>query len=200
MTPLKHVWFFSHIAGAVIDIFVPFQARDIARIANAVPFYFLMKDDNECWDHKSLGLLFEVNTRDGHADADRMPIQNMRCIYRAISNICQIMRISALMRICKYIRTAIPNQNTLLIRHSWWPSRGMIIIVTAKYLHMYMDGSPHFWKLITKFFFRNYPMVSVESTNQSNNRQRMEPFWGSEFEVIVLKYKTVICMKHVCVY
>ena len=68
---------------------------------------------------------------------------------------------------------------------------------------MYMDGrffSPHFWKLITKFFFRNYPMVSVESTNHSNNRQRMEPFWGSEFEVIVLKYKTVICMKHVCVF
>ena len=82
---------------------------------------------------------------------DRMPIRNMRRIYRAISDICRIMQLSALMRICKYIRTAIPNQNTLLIRHSWWPSRGMIIIVTAKYLHMYMDGrffSPHFWKLI----------------------------------------------------
>ena len=148
-----------------------------------------------CWD---ILQRLQFETRDGHADADiRINFRIIRQ-YCAISNICWIMRISALMRICKYIRTAIPNQNTLLIRHSWWPSRGMIIIVTAKYLHMYMDGrfcSPHFWKLITKFFFRNYPMVSVESTNQSNNRQRMEPFWGSEFEVIVLKYKTVICMK-----
>ena len=36
-----------------------------------------------------------VQTRDGNADADRMPIQNMRRIYRAISDICRIMRISA---------------------------------------------------------------------------------------------------------
>ena len=27
---------------------------------------------------------------DGHADADAMPIQNMRHIYRAISDICQM--------------------------------------------------------------------------------------------------------------
>ena len=37
--------------------------------------------------------VISVSIRDGHADADRMPIQNMRSIYRAISNICRIMRI-----------------------------------------------------------------------------------------------------------
>ena len=35
-----------------------------------------------------------VQTRDGNADADRMPIQNMRRIYRAISDICRIMQIA----------------------------------------------------------------------------------------------------------
>ena len=37
----------------------------------------------------------DIVTRDGHADADRMPIRNMRRIYRAISDICRIMQISA---------------------------------------------------------------------------------------------------------
>ena len=49
--------------------------------------------------------------RDGHADADAMPIQNMRRIYRAISDICQMMWISASMRIGKYIRMANPRAN-----------------------------------------------------------------------------------------
>ena len=35
------------------------------------------------------------NARDSHADADRMPIRNMRRIYRAISNKCRILRICA---------------------------------------------------------------------------------------------------------
>ena len=47
--------------------------------------------------------------KDGHADAGRMPIRKMRRYYRAISNICRIMRISALMHIGKYIRMAIPS-------------------------------------------------------------------------------------------
>ena len=34
-----------------------------------------------------------VRIRDGHADADRMLIRNMSRIYRAISDICRIMRI-----------------------------------------------------------------------------------------------------------
>ena len=46
-----------------------------------------------------VGIVLLVHTRDGHADADRMPIQNMRRIYRAISDICRIMRISALANI-----------------------------------------------------------------------------------------------------
>ena len=29
----------------------------------------------------------DINTRDGHAETDRMPIRNMRPIYRAISDI-----------------------------------------------------------------------------------------------------------------
>ena len=33
--------------------------------------------------------------RDGHADANRMPIWNVRRLYRAISDICRIMRIDA---------------------------------------------------------------------------------------------------------
>ena len=45
-----------------------------------------------------------ILTRDGHADADIR-------IYRAISDICRIMRISASMRIGKYIRMANPNMN-----------------------------------------------------------------------------------------
>ena len=49
--------------------------------------------------------------RDGHADADAMPIRNMHCIYCAISDICRMMRISALMRIGKYIRMANPRAN-----------------------------------------------------------------------------------------
>ena len=44
-------------------------------------------------------------------DADRMPIPNMRRIYRAISDICRIMRTSASMRISKFIRMAHPNLN-----------------------------------------------------------------------------------------
>ena len=51
-----------------------------------------------------------VGTRDGHADADiRINIR----IYRAISDICRIMQISALMRIGKYIRIAIPSGYTV---------------------------------------------------------------------------------------
>ena len=38
-------------------------------------------------------MMMMIGARDGHADA--MPIQNMRRIYRAISDICRIMRISA---------------------------------------------------------------------------------------------------------
>ena len=40
-----------------------------------------------------------------------MPIRNMRCIYCAISDICRMMRISASMRIGKYIRMANPTPN-----------------------------------------------------------------------------------------
>ena len=36
-----------------------------------------------------------ISIRDGHADADRMPIQKMRRIYRGIFEICRIMRIDA---------------------------------------------------------------------------------------------------------
>ena len=50
-----------------------------------------------------------VGTREGHADAD---IRTNIRIYRAISDICRIMQISALMRIGKYIRIAIPSGNT----------------------------------------------------------------------------------------
>ena len=57
----------------------------------------------------STNQVISVSIRDGHADADRMPIRNMRRIYRAISDICQIMRISSSMRISKYIRMAIPS-------------------------------------------------------------------------------------------
>ena len=53
--------------------------------------------------------VISVSIRDGHADEDRMPIRNMRRMYRAISNICRIMRISASMRIGKYIRMVIPS-------------------------------------------------------------------------------------------
>ena len=52
-----------------------------------------------------------IRARDGHADADRMHVRNMRHIYCAISYICQTMRIFAMMRIGKYIRMAIPNQS-----------------------------------------------------------------------------------------
>ena len=52
---------------------------------------------------------WNMSTRDGHADADiRINIRIIR-IYRAISDTCRIMRISASMRIGKYIRMAIPN-------------------------------------------------------------------------------------------
>ena len=53
-----------------------------------------------------LEILFNlrVEFRDGHTDEDKMPIRNMRNIYRAISDICRIMPISASMCIGKYIR------------------------------------------------------------------------------------------------
>ena len=41
---------------------------------------------------KMLEILFNlrVEFRDGHTDEDKMPIRNMRHIYRAISDICRI--------------------------------------------------------------------------------------------------------------
>ena len=54
-------------------------------------------------------MAMRMRIRDGHADAGRMPIRKMRRYYRTISDICRIMRISASMRIRKYIRMANPN-------------------------------------------------------------------------------------------
>ena len=50
-----------------------------------------------------------VMTRDGHADADISINFLIIRQYRAISDICRIMRISTSMRIVKYIRMAIPS-------------------------------------------------------------------------------------------
>ena len=56
-----------------------------------------------------------MRIRDGHADAGRMPIRKMRRYYRTISDICRIMRISASMRIRKYIRVANPIPNLYIL-------------------------------------------------------------------------------------
>ena len=57
-----------------------------------------------------------MSTRDGHADADiRINIRIIR-IYRAISDTCRIMRISASMRIAKYIRMTIPNWDSSMLQ------------------------------------------------------------------------------------
>ena len=61
-----------------------------------------------------------IRTCDGHADADiRINIRIIR-IYRSITDICRIMRISALMHIGKYIRMTIPSQDQLV--RSWGPT------------------------------------------------------------------------------
>ena len=62
-----------------------------------------------------LEILFNlrVEFRNGHTDADRMPIRNMRHIYCAISDICRIMPISASTFIGKYIRMANPSYDLL---------------------------------------------------------------------------------------
>ena len=71
--------------------------------------------------------------RDGHADADAMPIRNMHCIYCAISDICRMMRISALMRIGKYIRMANPSKKTLVNYKHFFRS-----MLTLGLLHCYV--------------------------------------------------------------
>ena len=54
-------------------------------------------------------LMYYTQFRDGHADADRLPIRKMLRHYRAISDICRMFRISALMRMAKNIRMTILN-------------------------------------------------------------------------------------------